>query len=280
MIIYPEIDPVLIAIGPIQLHWYGMMYLCAFAAAWWLGRYRASQIPNFLNEKQIEDMIFYGAMGVILGGRMGYVFFYNFDHLLSNPLYLFKIWEGGMSFHGGFLGVLAAMEIYRRKVNLSFFQLMDFVAPLVPLGLGFGRIANFINGELWGAPSTQPWAMKMSCEAFPPERFYDFAGALCETPRHPSQLYEFALEGVVLFIILWLYSKKQRPVMAVSGMFLIGYGVFRSLVEAVRLPDAHIGYLMQTTWLTKGIILSLPMIVVGIILMKIAYKKETVNEAS
>ncbi len=278
MINYPEIDPVFLALGPIKLHWYGMMYLFAFASAWWLGRLRARSL-KILDDKQVEDMIFYGAIGVILGGRIGSTLFYNFDQFLDNPIYILKIWEGGMSFHGGFLGVLLAMEVYRRKVGLSFFQLMDFVAPLVPLGLGFGRLGNFINGELWGAPSQVPWAMKMSCESFPPERFYDFAGPLCQTARHPSQLYEFALEGIVLFIMLWLYSRKPKPVMAVSGLFLIGYGVFRSLVEWVRLPDLHIGYLMQTTWLTKGILLSVPMIIAGIVLMYLAYSQHNKQSA-
>lgn len=273
MLNYPEIDPVLLALGPIKLHWYGTMYLLAFLSAWWLGRYRAREI-KILNDKQVEDMIFYGAVGVILGGRLGSTLFYHFDQFLDNPIYLFKIWEGGMSFHGGFLGVLVAMEVYRRKVGLSFFQLMDFVAPLVPIGLGFGRLGNFINGELWGAPGNVPWAMKMSCEAFPPDRFYDFAGALCQSPRHPSQLYEFALEGIALFVLLWVYSRKTRPVMAVSGLFLVGYGTFRSLVELVRLPDLHIGYLMNTSWLTKGILLSLPMIIVGLFLMYKAYSVE------
>jgi len=271
MINYPEIDPVLLALGPIKLHWYGTMYLLAFASAWWLGRYRARQL-NFLDDKKIEDMIFFGAVGVILGGRIGSTLFYHFDKFLDNPIYLLKIWEGGMSFHGGFLGVLIAMEIYRRKVGLTFFQLLDFVAPLVPIGLGFGRLGNFINGELWGAPSDVPWAMKMSCEIFPPDRYYDFAGALCQTARHPSQLYEFLLEGVLLFLLLWLYSNKARPIMAVSGLFLIGYGIFRSLVELVRLPDLHIGYLMDTMWLTKGILLSIPMVAVGIFLMFMAYR--------
>jgi len=279
MINYPEIDPVLLAVGPIKLHWYGVMYLLAFTSAWWLGRYRARQF-KILDDKQVEDMIFYGAVGVILGGRIGYTLFYNFDQFIANPIYLFKIWDGGMSFHGGFLGVLVAMELYRRKVGLSFFQLMDFVAPLVPVGLGFGRLGNFINGELWGAPGNVPWAMKLSCESFPPVRYYDFAGALCEFPRHPSQLYEFALEGVALFLLLWLYSHKQKPIMAVSGVFLIGYGVFRSLVEFVRLPDLQIGYLMETTWLTKGILLSIPMIIVGILLIFLAYSRQNKQNAA
>lgn len=272
MINYPEIDPVLLALGPIKLHWYGTMYLFAFASAWWLGRYRARKL-EILNDKQVEDLIFYGAIGVILGGRIGSTLFYNFDEFLANPIYILKIWQGGMSFHGGFIGVMLAMEVYRRKVGLSFFQLMDFVAPLVPIGLGFGRLGNFINGELWGAPSDVPWAMKMSCESFPADRYYDYAGALCQTARHPSQLYEFLLEGIVLFLLLWFYSRKPKPLMAVSGLFLIGYGVFRSAVEWVRLPDLHIGYLMETTWLTKGILLSTPMVVVGIILMVMAYSR-------
>lgn len=273
MINYPEIDPVFISLGPVTLHWYGIMYLLAFASAWWLGRYRARQ-SKILDDKQIEDIIFFGAVGVILGGRVGSTLFYNFDQFLDNPIYILKIWQGGMSFHGGFLGVLVAMEIYRRKVGLSFFQLMDFVAPLVPLGLGFGRLGNFINGELWGAPSNVPWAMKMSCDTFPADRFYDFAGPLCQVARHPSQLYAFALEGVILFTLLWLFSRKKRPVMAVSALFLIGYGVLRSINEMVRLPDAHIGYLLETTWLTKGLLLSVPMVLVGLLLMFLAYKNQ------
>ena len=274
MIAYPEINPVALTLGPVKLHWYGVMYLCAFLSAWWLGRYRARQMANFLSDKQIEDLIFYGAVGVILGGRIGSVLFYNFDLFLQNPLYLFKIWQGGMSFHGGFIGVMLAMEVYRRKVGLSFFQLMDFVAPLVPIGLGFGRLGNFINGELWGAPGNVPWAMKMSCESFPPDRYYDFAGALCELPRHPSQLYEMLLEGLALFIILWLFSRKQRPVMAVSAVFLIGYGSFRTAVEFVRLPDMQLGYLMGTDWLTRGIELSVPMILIGIVMLFLAYRQQ------
>lgn len=274
MIIYPEIDPVLLAVGPIKLHWYGFMYLCAFASAWWLAQYRAKAMGGSLKSKQIEDLIFYGAIGVIIGGRLGSTLFYHFDQFLENPIYLFKIWQGGMSFHGGFLGVLVAMEVFRRKIGYSFFQLVDFVAPLVPLGLGFGRLGNFINGELWGAPGQVSWAMKMSCETFPPERYVDFAGPLCASPRHPSQLYEFLLEGLLLFVIVWIFSSKKRPVMAVSGVFAIGYGVFRTLVEFVRLPDAHLGYLYGTEWLTKGIVLSVPMIFVGIVLLILAYSSQ------
>jgi phosphatidylglycerol:prolipoprotein diacylglycerol transferase len=265
MIPYPQIDPVVFALGPVQVHWYGVMYLIAFASAWWLGRLRAKSVGSVIQPQQIDDLIFYGAIGVVLGGRVGSVLFYNFSSFLDDPLYLFRIWEGGMSFHGGFLGVLVAMEIYRRKIDCKFFELTDFIAPLVPIGLATGRLGNFINAELWGAPSTVPWAIKLSCEQFPPDRFADYAGPLCYSPRHPSQLYEMLLEGVLLFIVLWIISSKPRPVMLVSGFFLLLYGIVRSSVEFIRLPDAHIGYLLGTDWLTRGIVLSFPMIIVGII---------------
>ncbi|MHC4222104.1 MAG: prolipoprotein diacylglyceryl transferase, partial [Planctomycetota bacterium] len=258
------IDPVVLALGPVKIHWYGLMYLLAFASAWWLGRRRARSEGSAVQPQQVDDLIFYGAIGVVLGGRVGSVLFYNFGSFLDNPLYLFKIWEGGMSFHGGFLGVLVAMEFYRRKIGCRFFELTDFIAPLVPLGLASGRLGNFINAELWGAPSNVPWAIKLSCEQFPADRYVDFAGPLCFSPRHPSQLYEMLLEGVLLFIVLWLISAKSRPVMTVSGYFLLLYGLARSSVEFIRLPDAHIGYLLNTDWLTKGIVLSVPMIIVGI----------------
>jgi phosphatidylglycerol:prolipoprotein diacylglycerol transferase len=273
MIAYPEIDPVVVALGPLKVHWYGLMYLLAFGSAWWLGKRRAQVAGAPLKPAEVDDLIFYGAMGVVLGGRLGSVFFYNFDSFLDNPLYLFKIWEGGMSFHGGFIGVLVTMEWYRRKVNCSFFQLTDFIAPLVPLGIATGRFGNFINAELWGAPSNVPWAMKLSCEQFPPDRYIDFAGPLCYSARHPSQLYEMLLEGFLLFAILWVISAKPKPVMTVSGYFLMLYGIARTSVEFIRLPDAHIGYLMQTDWLTKGIVLSVPMILAGLIMIVYARKK-------
>ncbi len=273
MIVYPSIDPVLLELGPVKIHWYGLMYLIAFASAWWLGKKRAAQSDGLISPVQVDDLIFYGAVGVVIGGRLGSVFFYNFDSFLNNPLYLFKIWQGGMSFHGGFLGVLVAMEVYRRKLGCSFLQLTDFIAPLVPIGLASGRFGNFINGELWGGPSDLPWAMKLSCETFPAHQYQDFAGALCASPRHPSMLYEMLLEGLALFILLWVYSAKKRPVMAVSGLFLAGYGLFRSLVELIRLPDAHIGYLLQTNWLTMGMLLSIPMLILGLVFIIIAYKR-------
>ena len=269
MIAYPSINPVALDLGPVQIHWYGLMYLFAFGSAWWLGKLRA-QGQAIIKPAQMDDLIFYGALGAVLGGRVGSVIFYNFDSFLHNPLYLFKIWEGGMSFHGGFIGVLVAMELYRRKLGCRFWELTDFIAPLVPLGLAAGRLGNFINAELWGSPSTVSWAMKLSCEQFPADRYVDFAGPLCFTARHPSQLYEMLFEGVLLFIVLWLISARPRPVMTVSAWFLILYGLARSGVELVRLPDAHIGYLMNTDWLTRGIVLSLPMIIVGVVLLVLA----------
>lgn len=258
MLTYPQIDPVALSIGPLAIHWYGVLYLVAFASAWWLGRYRARQPNSGWKPEQIEDLIFYGALGVVLGGRVGYVLFYNFDTFLANPLMLFTVWEGGMSFHGGMLGVLFALWLYARKQQRGYFEVVDFVVPLIPLGLGAGRIGNFINGELWGKVSDLPWAMV-------------FPGAGPQ-PRHPSMLYEFFLEGILLFIIVWLYSAKPRPAMAVTGLFGAGYGLFRFLVEFVRMPDAHIGYLAGG-WLTMGMVLSLPMVVVGMALMLYAYKK-------
>jgi phosphatidylglycerol:prolipoprotein diacylglycerol transferase len=270
MIAYPSIDPVALALGPVKIHWYGLMYLFAFGSAWWLGKRRAGQPWSPIKPEQIDDLVFYGALGAVLGGRVGSVIFYNFDSFLQNPLYLFKIWEGGMSFHGGFIGVLVAMDIYRRKLGCRFWELTDFIAPLVPLGLAAGRLGNFINAELWGAPGKVPWAMKLSCQQFPPDRYIDFAGPLCYSARHPTQLYEMLFEGIFLFTALWLISARRRAVMTVSGWFLLLYGLARSGVEMIRLPDAHIGYLMNTDWLTRGIVLSLPMIIVGLVLLVLA----------
>jgi phosphatidylglycerol:prolipoprotein diacylglycerol transferase len=248
MFLYPEFDPVALRIGPLAVRWYGITYLVGFAAAWYLGKRRAARADSPVTALQVDDLIFYAALGIILGGRIGYMLFYGFDQLEQNPLNIFRIWEGGMSFHGGLLGVLAAMWLYARRLGKGFFEVMDFVAPLVPLGLGAGRIGNFINGELWGAPTTVPWAFIVNGEA-----------------RHPSQLYEAGLEGLALFTILWLYSSRPRPTMAVSALFLLGYGLFRFSVEFVRLPDAHIGYL-AFGWVTMGQVLTLPMLVLGLIL--------------
>ena len=272
MLNYPAIDPVLLQLGPLKIHWYGLMYLVAFFLAWWLGSRRINQGLSPVNREQMSDLIFYAAIGVVIGGRMGSVLFYNFDSFVQNPVYLFKIWQGGMSFHGGFLGVLVAMYWYGRKIGKRFFELTDFIAPLVPTGLAAGRLGNFINGELWGGPSQLPWAMKISCEQFPAHVYHDFAGPLCQQPRHPSMLYEMLLEGVLLFILLWWFSSKKRPYMAVSGLFLAGYGIFRSAVETIRLPDAHLGYLLGTDWMTMGLVLSVPMIMAGMIMLWWAYR--------
>ncbi|MDC9724426.1 MAG: prolipoprotein diacylglyceryl transferase [Gammaproteobacteria bacterium] len=253
--IYPNIDPVALTLGPLQIHWYGLMYLAGFVGAWWLGRLRAERYGWTV--EQVEDLLFYGAIGVIVGGRLGYTLFYDLPNNLDHPLNVLKVWQGGMSFHGGLLGVLTAFWLFARKTGKSYANVSDFIAPMVPVGLFFGRIGNFINAELWGKVSDVPWAM-----VFPN------GGPLA---RHPSMLYEAILEGLVLFIILWWYSAKPRPAGAVSGVFLIGYGFFRFMVEFVRIPDQQYGYL-ALDWLTMGQILSLPMVILGAIVMLRAYR--------
>ena len=257
MIIQP-INPVAIDFGIVQIHWYGIMYLLAFAASYFLAISRIKLLN--LKKNAIEDMIFYGALGVVLGGRIGYILFYNFFSFLENPVIIFYVHQGGMSFHGGFLGVLVAMFLFNRKHKLSFFQTMDFVAPLVPLGLGFGRIGNFINNELWGSVTNSEFGITIK----------NVSGELIT--RYPSQLYEALLEGLVLFLILWIFSRKSRPLKSVSALFLIFYGIFRFLVEFVRTPDEHIGYI-AFDWLTMGQILSFPMVIYGFYLLFVAYKK-------
>ena len=257
MLTYPNIDSVALDLGVIQIRWYGLMYLIGFVGGWWLGRIRARKPGSGWSVEEINDLLFYIALGVILGGRVGYILFYNFPEFIHRPWILFQIWQGGMSFHGGLVGVLFAMWLYGRRTGRGFFTVTDFMAPFVTIGLGAGRIGNFINGELWGRPTDLPWGM-----VFP---FVD------SQPRHPSMLYEALLEGLVLFLILWVYSSKPRPRMAVSGMFLLCYGLFRFAVEFVREPDAHIGYL-AFDWLTMGHLLTLPMILCGIAFLLYAYR--------
>jgi len=263
MLPYPEIDPVAIAIGPVKVHWYGLTYLAGIAFAWWLAvrRSRLSWTP--LAREQVDDLIFYCALGVVLGGRVGYALFYGADHLASDPAWLFRVWEGGMSFHGGMLGVMLAVFLFARSRDIPFGRLLDFVAPLVPLGLAFGRLGNFIGQELWGRATDVPWAM-----VFPRDPL--------QLPRHPSQLYQFALEGLLLFAILLWFSSRPRPTWAVSGLFALGYGLLRFFVEFFREPDVGIGF-QAFGWVTRGQMLCLPMIALGLYLLFIAYRRKDVG---
>ncbi len=259
MLIYPDINPVAVKIGPLAVHWYGLMYLVGFAAAWLLGVYRAKHSNGVWTKAQVSDMIFYGAIGAVLGGRIGYMLFYDWSNFIAEPLEIFKIWQGGMSFHGGFLGTMLVAFLFARSTKKSFFQVADFAVPLVPLGLAAGRLGNFINGELWGRVTTMPWGM-----------VYPQAGPL---PRHPSELYELFLEGILLFIIMWFYTAKPKPRMAASGLFLLCYGSFRFFVEFFREPDPQLGF-VAFNWMTQGQVLCLPMIIVGAALMIWAYQRK------
>jgi phosphatidylglycerol:prolipoprotein diacylglycerol transferase len=271
---YSEIDPVALALGPLQLRWYGLMYLVAFLAAWWLARLRVARLGlEGGGQKQIDDLVFYGVLGVVLGGRIGYALFYQFDRLLVEPWFLLRIWEGGMSFHGGLLGVMAAVWWFSRRYGIGFFRVSDFVAPLVPIGLGAGRVGNFINGELWGRVTDMPWGVQLPCARFPDACAGLPYDALWSLPLHASQLYEAVLEGPVLFAVLWLFSARPRPAMSVSGVFLLCYGGFRFAVEFVRQPDAHLGF-VALDWLTMGQLLSLPMLAGGVVLLAVSYRRD------
>jgi phosphatidylglycerol---prolipoprotein diacylglyceryl transferase len=259
MLTYPHIDPIAFSLGPLHVHWYGIMYLIGFVAGWFLARSRARRPGSTWTTLDIDDLIFYCAVGVIVGGRLGWCIFYGHDVIAESWLNIFRIWDGGMSFHGGMLGVLGAILIFARIKRKNVADVCDFVAPLPGIGLMAGRIGNFINGELWGKPTTLPWGFKVP----------DAAGEL--VARHPSQLYEATLEGLVLFVILWWYTSKPRPRLAPTGLFLILYGCARFAVEWVRLPDANIGYLVGN-WLTMGMLLTMPMILVGAVIMIFAYR--------
>lgn len=276
---FPQFDPVIFSIGPVSLHWYGLMYLVGFVFAMWLAVRRAGKSNSGWRKEEVENLLYFGFLGVFVGGRLGYVLFYAFPNFLANPLYLFRVWDGGMSFHGGLLGVITVMLWFAHRTRRNFFQVSDFMAPLIPFGLGAGRLGNFINGELWGRVTTDtPWAM-----LFPSSRGEDMALAAANPqwqaifnqygvlPRHPSQLYELVLEGVVLFIILNFFIRKSRPMGSVSGLFLIGYGAFRIIVEFFRQPDAQLGLF---SGISMGQILSLPMVLAGVLMMVWAYRRQ------
>jgi phosphatidylglycerol:prolipoprotein diacylglycerol transferase len=256
MLTHPEFDPIALQLGPLAIRWYGLMYLVAFLAFYLLGRWRVRHShygpSTGLKPSDVEDLLFYGVLGVVLGGRLGYVIFYKPAYYLQHPLEVLAVWQGGMAFHGGLLGVIVACMIFARRHRLSLLQLMDFVAPLVPAGLAAGRLGNFINGELWGRASDLPWAMVF------PQSGTAFA-------RHPSQLYQFAGEGLLLFVLLWVYSSRPRPVGRVAGAFMFGYGILRFLAEFAREPDVFLGLLAGG--LTMGQLLSVPMVGVGLYLL-------------
>ncbi len=259
-----KFDPIAFSLFGWPVHWYGLMYLAGFLTGWWLGRWRAKQPNSGWTLAEVDDLVFFAGLGVILGGRAGYLLFYDLKYVIAEPSvwamlkHIVAFHKGGMSFHGGLLGVLTSMWFFARKYRKTYFQVIDLMALLTPLGLFFGRIGNFINGELWGNVTQVPWAMI-------------FPHSNTELPRHPSPLYEAALEGIALFAILWWFARKPRPTMAISGVFAIGYAVFRSAVEFVRTPDKGIDYLLGTEWLTMGMLLSLPLFITGLVFLRLAY---------
>lgn len=259
---YPGFDPVLLQLGPLSIRWYGLMYLVGIATGWWLLRRRAAAELIRASGEQVDDFIFYAALGVIAGGRVGWMLFYGWTNIVSDPLSILRIWEGGMSFHGGLLGVMLALWWWGRKHGYGMWEMLDIVAPVVPIGLGAGRLGNFINGELWGKPTDAAFAVVVD-----------------GVPRHATQLYEALLEGLVMFVVLWWFSASPRPLRAVSGLFALMYGSFRFSVEFLRLPDAHIGYLAGG-WFTMGMLLSLPLILIGIWLLVSAYRPGAAGEAA
>jgi phosphatidylglycerol:prolipoprotein diacylglycerol transferase len=258
MLHYPEFNPIALQLGPIAVHWYGLMYLIGFALVWLLGRWRINHGKADFTLRDLEDIIFYCVLGVVIGGRLGYVLFYKPGDYLANPLHIFYVWEGGMSFHGGLIGVITVLLIFARKRGRTLLEIGDFVAPLIPLGLAAGRLGNFINGELWGRPTTLPWGMV-------------FPQTGDGVARHPSQLYEMGLEGFALFALVWWFARKPRPTGQISAVFIMGYGVFRFMVEFTREPDYFLGLLAGG--LSMGQLLSLPMIVAGAIIFYLSARK-------
>lgn len=266
MLVHPDINPIAVSLGPIKVHWYGIMYLIGFWGCWGLALVRSRWPHVAWPKERVSDILFYIVLGVILGGRIGYTFFYNVDeqgHLivLQDPLVIFRIWQGGMSFHGGLIGVIVAMIVFAWQRGLKLWDVADFIAVVVPFGLFTGRIGNFINGELWGAPTTLPWGMSFPKTA--PDAL----------PRHPSMLYEAALEGLLLLAILWWVGRKPRPRGTLAGLFLVLYATFRFAVEFVRVPDKQLGYLYGTGWFTMGMQLCVPMFLFGAAMIAVAYSK-------
>jgi phosphatidylglycerol:prolipoprotein diacylglycerol transferase len=261
MIPYPHIDPVLVALGPLKVRWYGIAYVMGFLAAWWLAKRRALRAGSTWTATDVEDLIFFSVFGVVLGGRLGYLLFYGQEQLSHDPSYWYKVWEGGMSFHGGLTGVIVAMIVFAVRRGRSIGDVFDFVAPIPGIGILCGRVANFVNSELWGRPTDLPWGFGVPTEH----------GLLV---LHASQLYEGLLEGLLTFLILWFFTEKDRPRWVPSGLFLILYAICRIAVEFVRMPDAQLGYLAGG-WLTMGMVLSLPMLVAGLSMMVYGYARRT-----
>ena len=249
MLSYPDLDPVALSLGPLKVHWYGLAYLAGLGFAWWLAARRSRRPDTALRRDQVDDLIFFGALGVVLGGRIGYLLFYGFGRLQADPGWALRVWEGGMSFHGGLIGVVVASAWFARAQRIDVLAMLDFVAPLAPLGLAFGRLGNFVGQELWGRPTDSAWAM-----VFPRDPL--------QLPRHPSQLYQFALEGLLLFFILLWFTRVPRPRGAAAGLFALGYGILRFLAEFFREPDAHLGF-QAFGWMTRGQLLCVPMMLLG-----------------